>query len=334
MPVTHLPSRSVESETEPTGHVGQLLQYEREKRRLSEQDISRDLRLSVEVIRKLESGKFSELPHPVYIRGYIRAYCELLGIDSRPLLDGLELPTQEQDGSDLLDAVNEDVYRLTRLWGSLVVLSIIVILVSFWWFERGQKPNQTLPAIDASPSFDQGLESSESSPPRTEAVSPVNFDNGSQDRAGAAGTAVDIQEGFAGIVPEEPVGSDVDENPREVDEGGSGAAMEAVGETVGFTTSRSTGTPAVTDPGAVELTIRLADWSSWIEITDGEGDTLVVGMFSPGYQATVNGVFPVRFRLGDARGMRIWINGNEYDLQKHISQLNTAFFVLEEPPPP
>ena len=333
MPVTHALSKRVEGEEEPMDHVGRLLQYEREKKHLSKDDISQNLRLPVAVIRKLETGRFSELPHPVYIRGYIRAYCELLEIDPRPLLDGLELPSQEQGESDSPDSVNEDVYRLTRIWGSLVVLSIIVLLVSFWWFERSRPLEPAASVFDVQPLPGQGSQPSALTPPQTGKVSPVDVDGGGRERTGIVGVA-DPQARPPGIVFDAPAGSVADENRGQTDEEGFGAAAETVGETVRPVTERAIGSPTVAGSDAAELMIRLVDRRSWIEITDGEGRTLVAGMFSPGYQATVDGVFPLQFRLGDARGLRIWINGSEYDLQEHISQLNTAFFVLYEPPLP
>ena len=75
-------SSSVYKESE--GGVGRLLQREREKQHLSADEIAHALRLSVEVVHKLESENFEALPQPVYVRGYIRAYCKLLKVDPKP----------------------------------------------------------------------------------------------------------------------------------------------------------------------------------------------------------------------------------------------------------
>ncbi|KAA9132028.1 DUF4115 domain-containing protein [Marinihelvus fidelis] len=59
---------------------GERLRAGREHRGLSEEDVSRSLKCSVEVIRAIEADKHARLA-PVYRRGFVRAYAEFLDID-------------------------------------------------------------------------------------------------------------------------------------------------------------------------------------------------------------------------------------------------------------
>ncbi|RMG60350.1 MAG: helix-turn-helix domain-containing protein [Deltaproteobacteria bacterium] len=63
------------------------LREEREARGVTVDEVADRLKISRKYIRLLESGDLSGLPEPVFVRGYIRTYCQFLGIDSRPFLE-------------------------------------------------------------------------------------------------------------------------------------------------------------------------------------------------------------------------------------------------------
>ncbi len=71
---------------------GLFLRQEREKRGLSVDDVASQMRLSRNQIEALESGDYSVLPGPVFVRGFIRNYAKLLQVDPEPLIGGIELP--------------------------------------------------------------------------------------------------------------------------------------------------------------------------------------------------------------------------------------------------
>ena len=72
--------------------TGLFLRQEREKRGLSVEDVASQMRLSRNQIEALESGDYSVLPGPVFVRGFIRNYAKLLQVDARPLLEAVDLP--------------------------------------------------------------------------------------------------------------------------------------------------------------------------------------------------------------------------------------------------
>lgn len=61
--------------------IGQRLRTAREARGLDVQDAARQLRLPHRVLEKLERGDWSGIDSPLYLRGYLRSYSKLLGID-------------------------------------------------------------------------------------------------------------------------------------------------------------------------------------------------------------------------------------------------------------
>ena len=73
-----------EIEQQSTLAIGQALKVEREKSSILLQDIAERTRLSSAHLLALEAGDFESLPGVGYIPGYIRNYCQAVGIDAAP----------------------------------------------------------------------------------------------------------------------------------------------------------------------------------------------------------------------------------------------------------
>ncbi len=66
--------------------VGAQLREARERQGLPLEGIAHSLRIPVRILRALEEGESISLPADVYVRGFVRQYAEVLGLDSVPLL--------------------------------------------------------------------------------------------------------------------------------------------------------------------------------------------------------------------------------------------------------
>ncbi|MDR3641389.1 MAG: DUF4115 domain-containing protein [Humidesulfovibrio sp.] len=60
--------------------LGDLLKREREKRGLSVRDVMESTKISRRNLNALEGGEVKLLPHPVYLKGYVRNYARLVGL--------------------------------------------------------------------------------------------------------------------------------------------------------------------------------------------------------------------------------------------------------------
>jgi cytoskeleton protein RodZ len=74
-------------------HVGEQLREAREARGMSVEDVAQITKLTGSAVRAIEDGTASLLPAPVFVRGFVRAYAQTVG------LDGHEL-TRMLDGAD------------------------------------------------------------------------------------------------------------------------------------------------------------------------------------------------------------------------------------------
>jgi cytoskeleton protein RodZ len=70
--------------------LGILLRKERERQGLSIRDIMDATKISRRNLSALEDGDVRALPHPVYLKGYVRNYAVLVGLDPEPLVAVVE----------------------------------------------------------------------------------------------------------------------------------------------------------------------------------------------------------------------------------------------------
>ncbi|UYB54153.1 DUF4115 domain-containing protein [Xanthomonas sp. AM6] len=70
---------------------GQHLREAREAAGLSIDDVGSRLRMPVHVVRALEEEQWQRLGAPVFVRGQLRSYARLLGVDLEPLLESARL---------------------------------------------------------------------------------------------------------------------------------------------------------------------------------------------------------------------------------------------------
>lgn len=128
---------SVATVADGDSQVGEYLKYEREKRGISLEEISAQSGLTVSILKALENEDYDFLPELVYVKGYIRVYCSTIGADAEQALklfsnrEQHDAPlVKEQENPSLVD---ERVEYLTRVWGTVLVAAvIIVVLVGRW----------------------------------------------------------------------------------------------------------------------------------------------------------------------------------------------------------
>jgi cytoskeleton protein RodZ len=141
---------------------GTRLASAREAAGLSVGDVAGQLRLHPSQVRALESGDLSRLPEAVYVRGFVRSYARLVGLDPAPLIDDLnaglepspgsvvEGMIRTQDYSPVKAASREQVSRQVVLGLAMLAL---VGLGAIGWYATREPPVQPQagPAATANP---------------------------------------------------------------------------------------------------------------------------------------------------------------------------------------
>ena len=84
--------------------IGAYLKEERKRQGLSLEDVQEKTKISLNSLEAIEEGQVSELPHPVYVKGFIKNYAQLLGIDAREMIGGftqsVELDEEWEDETE------------------------------------------------------------------------------------------------------------------------------------------------------------------------------------------------------------------------------------------
>ncbi|WP_347332302.1 RodZ domain-containing protein [Marinimicrobium locisalis] len=307
----------------PGQRPGALLKSAREQAKLSEEDVARELRMTVTKVRALEADEYEKLHSDTFIRGYLRTYAKLLNLDPNAILDAYKQARRE---AGLGDEPEESPLQINvpapaRSMGRFIVW-IVLLLVGIWalsvWFlgnrEEVVEPAPVMepaaeldaPVSDLTPG--QANELKETSPRETLGTEGTSLNNQSQELAPDAADRTSAladparEEGAAGTP--EPAQASV-------------AAAEA-----GASVSRAA---ALNEPEAGSESdnldqLRLSFTEEcWLEVTDSRGDVLETDLMQPGQTLELRGEAPFTVKLGNAAGADIQLNGEPFEFDRPAS---------------
>jgi len=115
---------------------GTILMEERDKKGFDTEYVAGKLHLRVKVIELLEADDYANLPEPVFVKGYIRAYAKLLDLDPQPLLEkfGATVKTENRQERTLWQGQRENRSGVHMLrWVTLASFVVVVVAVGIWW---------------------------------------------------------------------------------------------------------------------------------------------------------------------------------------------------------
>ncbi len=122
--------------------IGEFLRIEREKRRITLEQVASTTKISVKLLQALEAEHFEELPARPFIRGFVVSYAKFIGLDSNdvltrfgPMIDqkASEVGAKHSEPGESFAFDRRDGERSkTILWivmGSLIVVGGLVLVV-------------------------------------------------------------------------------------------------------------------------------------------------------------------------------------------------------------
>jgi len=133
---------------------GARLSQARQAQNLAIADVARRLKLSVWQIEALESGRYHQLPGPIFVRGFIRNYARLVKLDPDELLhaaaDSLPQPTARPETPPSRDIPFPNSAK--RRWPKYTIAAAVIVgllsIYEFFWNEP--ETVTTPPAVVAS----------------------------------------------------------------------------------------------------------------------------------------------------------------------------------------
>lgn len=106
--------------------LGTLLREERERKGITLEELSERIKLAPRTLAFIESGTKSELPHAVYVKGFVKSYAMVVGLDPEEL--GALVDVAYKD--ELEEEVVEPVIARREKTGSPVKLIVIIVFIA------------------------------------------------------------------------------------------------------------------------------------------------------------------------------------------------------------
>lgn len=305
---------------------GALLRAAREARGLDRQDVADALRLSPRMVEAIELEDLASLPPPLFIKGYLRSYAALLGLDEAALVRDFEswvpttdplqmIPVRKRSTTDL-----SDVGRGRQLASAILVLVVLGAVV-FWWLQPDPKPAPILAveesetmqgAVTADPTSEGLAEAQAIFPPQLPAAEQVPTGE-----ARAPGEADPVETVPSSLpVIDSPQGAESDSAPV------TDAAKSAVA-------GKPEDAPGEAQRTAV-LKLRYQE-DCWTEVRDARGRQLIYRLAKAGSEQEVSGDPPFAFYLGYAPGVSVEIDGQAVPITDLVGNSTVARFKLERP---
>lgn len=266
--------------------VGQQLRVGRERAGLSVDDAARALKLSNRQVESLEQDDWASLPGKTMIRGFVRNYARLVGLDGQALmssLEGMAMPKSPELRGAVGTPVSmpregkSDHKDVLRVLAGLLVLVLALVAYFFLPADIWQSTVQAIK--DASQSNEAVVETAPDMPPvLLETPAPV--------------------EQVESVTPDQPVVS-----PEPATE--SAPAAQA-----------PEGQPSqVEAPVPNVLKFSFAQ-PSWVEVRDRNGQVIFSQKNPAGSQRDVEGQPPFSVVIGNAAHVTVHYKGNPVDLSK------------------
>jgi cytoskeleton protein RodZ len=128
------------------------LKSEREKRRITLEQIARETRISLRHLESLEEGRYGELPGGMYNRAFLRTYCEFVRIDPVESLARFEAesPPLKEKTTKAKSAIPQVGSALRPhpllVWSVMLLISVTGLYFSRRWIAAVFSPYFSHPA--------------------------------------------------------------------------------------------------------------------------------------------------------------------------------------------
>jgi cytoskeleton protein RodZ len=323
--------------------LGQVLAAERERQGLSRADVAQRLHMSTWQVEALETGDYVRLPKGMFLRGFVRNYTKVLGLNSDAALDalssvapsspapGIVVPSQNIRFDPLRERFSGPHFKAWTFAGMTLAL---VLAAMYWWSSMRTSP---------SPGQAARKESAASPAPQNLAAAPV----AAADPVAPPREAPRMEEPQEEPKSGPPKGSlgRGTASRTEAAKGAPPTVVASAGTTNSLPATVGTGTAtrAVKPPDVLPATIAAPNptrapgtrtvtmrfkGSSWVEIRDRTGRVLLSKVNEPGSEAEVSGRPPFSVVVGNAPDVTMLYDDREFPLEPH-TRVAVARFTLE-----
>jgi cytoskeleton protein RodZ len=280
---------------------------------LSHEEIATKLHLSSRQIQALEQDDYTSLPGPTYVRGYLKSYAMLLGLDPGPILELHTLRMAKPAAPDYstIAPQKEITSRHHQVrFTTYLVMAIVIGLAFAWWQGRETRSPGLPPAAHEDEAPAPVPAETTAGAEKTEAGPQATLPAPAAGQATPAMKAAPVPDGKPSVAPA-PVAA-----PAQ-------PAAQPAGVAPGVATAALPAGPRV-------KLVLYADQDSWADIRDARQVRLLYETVPAGRVVTLEGIAPVSVFLGNAAGVRLEYNGKSVDVNQHKRGMMARFTLGEE----
>lgn len=293
--------------------VGHILRRARIAKGMSIDDVSRQLRISVQQVEAIEKEDFGKLPGRTFLRGFIRNYANLVQLDSTPLLQMLPESVPVISTYERTPLTNKQISFSSNRESSgnnrliIIIILFAVILGAYFASEYGIW-NKT---SDSSAMNNEVKKTTEKASVEIQLPLSPTIKNATNTQTNKA--------------PEPSIQIN-NEKSQNVESGVKTEALAVSTENKSIVQDMEKPAAASSDLGNLYFKFT-AD--SWIKVVDGKGVSIFEQLKKGGSEQIVVGKRPLSIVLGNASGVNLTYNDQEINIPSYKRQDGTARFTLK-----
>jgi cytoskeleton protein RodZ len=289
---------------------GEKLKLEREKRKITLEQISGSTKIGIRMLQALEEDKFNQLPGGIFNKGFVRAYSRCVGLDEdQTVADYLQAsgdaPPVSTEIAAREDGARENAENVSRLeaisdaparqlpWGLLAALLLVIALaLSIWSYRRREEARQSV------------------QPTPTTAATQVSGGSSEDRGAGSPSTG--------------SPGSGVQTAPAPAS-ASSGKPSSVVPKTPqGLAPQNLAAAAPAAAPGEFTVVVHARE-ESWISVT-ADGSTFSSELLAAGSERAIRGRKEIIVKVGNAGGVDFRFNGKKLDIGGELGEVKIVTF--------
>ena len=272
--------------------AGQRLANARRDNDISISEIAKELHLDEPKVQALEENLFDALGAPVFAKGHLRKYAELVGVPTDDILADYYKLNRSVGAPPVVGPKRPKPPRDISLgpWIGGIVAVVVVVGAVYWWLNRAPGP--------AIPDTTGVLEPFVSS--RTPDTTDSVQDTGPADTNAMETPTAEPVQLSPGTDDALDVSAPAEQQP-----------LAAAGE----------------DQIQIAMTY---SGDCWTEVTDANGERVFFGLGQAGQTVTRNGTPPFQALFGDANNVSVTVNGVDFPISGGSRRGNTARVTIDE----
>ena len=344
---------SAEQQKEPVKGPGQILKDARERKNLSQREVADSLRLRLQIIELLEKDEYDSFSTPTFIKGYLRSYAKLLGVNEQEMFAAYrKLGIKEPDTSTMQSFSRrvkheENDNRLMLI--TYAVIIVVIGLVIWWWQDSDLSFNDISDDVQEAVTETEVQERSEPQLQSPAASQPEQRQNDQQPLLESEVEADDVSTSLTANDPNQSTADEavtvseteqpettlaaVNDPAPESGAGDESAVADEQPATVTDDTANESELADVNEPSpaadsdadqnasaqaqqedtAASLVFQFSE-ECWVKVDDATGETQAVGIKAAGYTMPVPGEAPFSITVCKPEAVTITYQGDTVDL--------------------